>query len=60
MSSHLQAVLTWSNMDCTGTPKQLDGKGRQGGSGQQVKGKAHVTLYAQQLMYYGVEEVLPC
>lgn len=47
-------------MDCTGTPKQLDGKGRQGGSGQQVKGKAHVTLYAQQLMYYGVEEVLPC
>lgn len=45
---------------CPGAPKQLDGEGRKGGSEQQVKDKAHVTLYIQQLANYSLEEVLPC
>ena len=60
MRSHLQVALTCSSRGCTGTPKRLDGKGRQGGSEQPVKEKAHVTLYTQRLTNYGPEEVLPC
>lgn len=60
MRSHLQAALTCSGMGCTGTPEQIDREGRQGGSEQHIKDKAHITLYTQWVTNVSLEEALLC